>query len=142
MRFRHKDFGPVRGYLETEHCAIQMLEWEREPVVGGFAMLPTTLKRRAALPAQVASIDEVAFFAGRGQGPQHAITVLQHYFHVNSSAQGRRPLPLAEAVEHVELDGLDAEFLLVGHPDGGLISVSRDRLPFQDGLEPITWWGP
>ena len=141
MRFRHKDFAPVRSYLEREQCTILRLDWEREPVVGGFAMLPTTLKRRAAFPAKPANIDEVAFFASRGDGPAHAITVLQHYFHVNSSAVGR-PLALAEAVEHVEADGRADEFLLVGHPDGGLISVSRDRLPFQAGLEPITWWGP
>jgi hypothetical protein len=104
-------------------------------------MLPTTLKRRAALPAQPAGLDDLAFFASRGNGPRHAITVLQHYFHLNSSVVGR-PLSLAEAVEHVELEGASGEFLLAGHPDGGLISVSRDRLPFQAGLEPITWWGP
>ncbi len=142
MRFRHKDFAPVRDYIEREGCMILMLEWEREPVTGGFAMLPTTLKRRAALPARPATIEDVAFFASRGEGPAHAITVLQHYFHLYSTVQGRRPLSLAEAVEHVELDGSSAEFLLAGHPDGGLISVSRDRLPFQQGLEPITWWGP
>ena len=31
--------------------------------------------------------------------------------------------------------------VLAGHPDGGLISVSRDRMSFHSG-DPITWWGP
>lgn len=68
------------------------------------------------------------------------MTVLQYYFHVNSTAVGR-PLPLVAAVEFVESSGGEREFLLAGHPDGGLISVSRVQLPFQDGMKPITWWG-
>ena len=140
MRFFHKNPAPVLAYLEQEHLPILMLDWEREPKVGGFALLPTTIRRRAANPAQPVDVGQVAFIAGHGNGPRHAVTVLQFYFHVNSSAVGR-PMPLTDAVEFVEGEGSEIEFLLAGHPDGGLVSVSRLQQPFQQGLEPITWWG-
>lgn len=140
MRFFHKDPAAVLAYLEQQHCPILMLDWDREPKVGGFVMLPTTVRRRAANPAKPVDVNEVAFFAGRGDGPKHAVTVLQFYFHVNSTAVGR-PMPVMDAVEFVEAFGAETEFLLAGHPDGGLVSVSRVRQPFQDGLAPITWWG-
>lgn len=140
MRFFHKNTAPVLAYLEREQCSVLMLDWESQPKVGGFAMLPNTIRRRAANPAKPVAVAEVGFFAGGGDGPQHAVTVLQFYFHVNSTAVGR-PLPLVEAVEWVESNGAESEFLLAGHPDGGLISVSRVQLPFQDAMKPITWWG-
>jgi hypothetical protein len=140
MRFMHKDVRPVLQYLVVEDSRITILDWEREPIVGGFAMLPATLKRRAAFPAKPATIADVQFYGGRGGGPAHAITVLKHYFHVNPTTVGR-PLALSEAVEFVEVEGAPNEFLLAGHPDGGLISVSAQQLPFQERLKPITWWG-
>jgi len=140
MRFMHKDVRPVLQYLAVEDSRIMMLDWEREPIVGGFAMLPNTLKRRAAYPAKPASIRDVEYYGGRGSGPDHAITVLKHYFHVNPTTVGR-PLALSEAVEFVEGAAAPDEFLLAGHPDGGLISVSSQPLPFQEGMKPITWWG-
>lgn len=140
MRFFHKNPAPVLSYLEQEHAPILMLDWEREPKVGGFAMLPTTVRRRAANPARPVDASEVAFIAGHGKGPRHAVTVLQFYFHVNSTAVGR-PMPLTDAVEFVESEAADTEFLLAGHPDGGLVSVSKVRQPFQEGLDPISWWG-
>ena len=66
--------------------------------------------------------------------------MLRFFFHIGSSSD-QPILPLVEAVAHVENRGLAGEFLLAGHPDGGLVSVSRERLPFQSG-DPITWWGP
>jgi hypothetical protein len=140
MRFFHKNPAAVLAYLEQQRCPILMLDWEREPKVGGFVMLPTTIRRRAANPAKPVDVSEVAFFAGRGNGPKHAVTVLQFYFHVNSTAVGR-PMPVMDAVEFVEASGAETEFLLAGHPDSGLVSISRVRQPFQQGLEPVTWWG-
>jgi hypothetical protein len=140
MRFNHKDVGPVLRYLAVEDSRIMVLDWEREPVVGGFAMLPATLKRRAAYPAKPATIADVEFYGGRGNSPAHAIRVLKHYFHINPTTVGR-PLAVQEAVQFVEGEGAPNEFLLAGHPDGGLISVSAELLPFQEGLKPITWWG-
>ena len=140
MRFMHKDIRPVLAHLAVSDARIMMLDWEREPIVGGFAMLPNTLKRRAAYPAKPVSIGDVEFYGGRGNGPDHAITVLKHYFHINPTTVGR-PLALDEAVEFVEGEGAADEFLLAGHPDGGLISVSLQPLPFQQGMKPITWWG-
>ena len=66
--------------------------------------------------------------------------MLKHYFHINPTTVGR-PLAVDEAVQFVEAEGAPDEFLLAGHPDGGLVSVSTRPLPFQEGLKPITWWG-
>lgn len=141
MRFRHKDIAPVIAWLHNQPCIIQRLEWEREPRAGGFAFLPQSIKRRAAHQPVTVGPREVEYFAGRGADATHASLVLAHYFHINS-AMRPRPLSLEEAVVFVEEEGTENEFLLAGHPDGGLVSVSRTRLPFQAGLEPITWWGP
>ena len=141
MRFFHADFEPVRNHLQRERCVIAMLEWEREPIEGGLAFLGFMQKRRAAHAPKIVGIAEVAHFADRGSDPAHAGTVLRHYFHVNSSVVGR-PLSLVEAVEHVEAVGRADEFVLAGHPDGGLISVSRHALAFQHGVSPVEWWGP
>jgi hypothetical protein len=140
MRFQHKNIAPVRAWLEGHAPMIHQLEWEKEIVTGGYAFLPSTLKRRAAEPARPASIAEIVGFAKVG-GPRQVTATLRFYFHINMSAVAD-PLPLVEAVGFVEAEGGYEEFLLAGHPDGGLISVSRERLPFQDGLQPITWWGP
>lgn len=139
-RYMHRNVEPILRYLEAEQCPVLLMDWEREPVVGGFAMLPSTLRRRAANPPKPVGHAEVAFIAGHGSGPTHAATVLKYYFHVRPTTLGR-PLSLAEAVEHVEVAGAANEFLLAGHPNGGLISVSREPLPFEQGVEPITWWG-
>jgi hypothetical protein len=139
MRFRHVDPAPVLSYLRANPSAILVLDWERERKAGGIAGLLKISKPVPAGPAKPASIEDIAYIARRGP-PSHAGLVLRYYFHINSTATGR-PLPLIEAVEHVEASAAQGEMLITGHPDGGLISVSRERLPFQSG-EPITWWGP
>ena len=63
------------------------------------------------------------------------------YVHVNPPS-GSRHVPLSAAVEHIEAYASASEFLLVGYADGGLISVSRDLLPFQAGLQQAMWWRP
>jgi hypothetical protein len=141
MRFRHLKIAPVLAFLEREQCAILKLDWEREPVTGGFAFLPQTLTRRKAAAGHPVTAADVAAFADPKGDFRYGAIVLRHYFHINGIATDR-PLPLVEAVEYVEAEGGDREFLLAGHPDGGLVSVSRNRQPFHEGLEPITWWGP
>lgn len=141
MRFRHLDPEPVLAYLRGNTVAISVREWDRERRVGGIAgMLRVGKASEPAGPAQPSDVSQVEFIASRGIHPSHAATVLRFFFHINSSADDR-VLPLVDAVAHVELRGEPGEFLLAGHPDGGLISVSRERLPFQQG-DPITWWGP
>ena len=144
MRFRHTDPAAVLAYLRTAHPPILLLEWESERRAGGIAALLRLDKPKPAAPAQPATLDEVAFIAGRGRGPSHAGVVLRYYFHVNSTAAPTtgRAFTLVEAVGHVENGGAPGEFLLAGHPEGGLISVSRAALPFQAGLTAIDWWGP
>jgi hypothetical protein len=141
MRFRHPDPAPVLAHLKQNPAAILVREWERERAPGGILGMLSRGKTKAAGPAQPADIADVAFIAGRGHGPAHVGNVLRYFFHVASSTD-EPILPLVEAVAHVEARGTEGEFLLAGHPDGGLVSVSRGRLAFQDGLEPITWWGP
>jgi hypothetical protein len=94
---------------------------------------------RPANAARLGEVSDIEFIARRG-GASHIGTVLRFYFHINST-NDEPILPLVEAVAHVEQNGGESEFLLAGHPDGGLISVSRHRLAFQEA-NPITWWGP
>ena len=140
MRFRHLDPAPVFAFLRAGPADIRIREWDRERAPGGIAGFFRIARAEPANPAQPGKLSDVEFIAGRGLGPSHATTVLRFYFHINSSAE-ERILPLVEAVAHVEGRGAETEFLLAGHPDGGLISVSRERLAFQAG-EPIAWWGP
>jgi len=139
MRFRHVDPSPVLEHLRATSPAILILDWERERKAGGIAGLLNIQRPQPAGPARPAAVADVEFIAHRGP-PSHAGVVLRFYFHLNSTAVGR-PLTLVEAVEHIESVGAPEEYALAGHPDGGLISVSRSRLTFQSG-DPITWWGP
>lgn len=141
MRFRHLDPGPVLAFLAQNQGVILVREWERERAPTGIAGMLNRGAAKAAGPARPGDVADVEFIAGRGRGPSHVGTVLRYYFHIASSTD-EPVLPLVEAVAHVERRGAKGEFLLAGHPDGGLISVSCERLPFQDGMEPVTWWGP
>jgi hypothetical protein len=139
MRFRHADPEPVLAFLRSAPSTILVREWDGERAVGGIAGMLRRGKPQAASAAQPAKVTEVAFIAQR-HAPSEVGVVLRFYFHVSSSSD-EPILPLVEAVTHVEGRGTASEFLLAGHPDGGLISVSRERQPFQQG-DPITWWGP
>jgi len=139
MRFRHVDATAVIAFLRDNQPAILVREWDRERAAGGIAGMLRMSKPQAAQGAQSGKISDVEFIAGR-HAPSNIGVVLRFFFHIGSSSD-QPILPLVEAVAHVENRGLAGEFLLAGHPDGGLVSVSRERLPFQSG-EPITWWGP
>ena len=139
MRFRHADPEPVLASLRSAPATILVREWDRERAVGGIAGMLRRGKPQPASAAQAAKVSEVAFIAQR-HAPSEVGVVLRFYFHVGSSSD-EPILPLVDAVAHVEGRGTGTEFLLAGHPDGGLISISRERQPFQHG-EPITWWGP
>jgi len=139
MRFRHVDATAVIAFLRDNQPAILVREWDRERAAGGIAGMLRMSKPQAAQGAQSGTISDVEFIAGR-HAPSNIGVVLRFFFHIGSSSD-QPILPLVEAVAHVENRGLAGEFLLAGHPDGGLVSVSRERLPFQSG-EPITWWGP
>ena len=142
MRFLHTDFAPLEHYLSTEACEIRRLEWDLNPVeAGSFAFLPWTVRRRPARAPQPTTIGEIKEYFHRGDRPEDAGTVLLNYFHINAP-RSDVAVSLSGAVEHVEAFGEPGEFLLVGYHDGGLISVSRRMLPFQDGLQQATWWGP
>jgi hypothetical protein len=139
MRFRHPDAAPVLAHLRGAPVTILVREWERDRAPGGLAGVLRMNKPQTARPAQPAKVSEVEFIARR-HSPSEIGVVLRFYFHIGSSCD-EPILPLVEAVAYVERYGISGEFLLAGHPDGGLISVSRERQPFQHG-EPITWWGP
>jgi hypothetical protein len=141
MRFRHLDPTPVLDYLRQSPAAILVREWERERAPTGIAGILNRGATKPAGPARPAEVADVEFIAGRGTGPSHVGNVLRFYFHIASSTD-EPILPLVEAVAHIEARGTEGEFILAGHPDGGLISVSNGRLEFQAGMEPINWWGP
>ena len=139
MRFRHLDPAVVIEFLRNNPSIILVREWDRERAAGGIAGMLRIRRPQAAKGAQPGKISDVEFMAGR-HAPSDIGAVFRFFFHINSSSD-QPILPLIEAVAHVESRGLSGEFLLAGHPDGGLVSVSRERLPFQSG-DPITWWGP
>jgi hypothetical protein len=139
MRFRHVDPGAVFAHLRENPSSILVREWDRERPTGGIASMLRMGKPQPAGAARAGTIGEIEFIAGRHVLADIAV-VLRFFFHIASSSD-EPILPLIEAVKHVEEHGKEREFLLAGHPDGGLVSVSRFRLPFQSG-EPIIWWGP
>ena len=141
MRFLHKDFAPVRAWLAAGPADIRRLEWDLNPVDQGFAFLPWTVKRRPARPPVTATPTEVETVFLRSEIAGEARATLDGYFHVNAPPTDRA-VSLPAAVEHVEAFGGPEEFLLVGHPDGGMVSVSRRMLPFQDGTAQADGWGP
>ncbi len=140
MRRRHADFEPVRGYLERERPTIVRLEWELNPVVKDmfslFAMKPKRRPAAAPSTALLADIERTFEQAGAVSTVGQA---LHWYFHLNAPPTDRA-VSLAAAVEHVEAFGAPGEFLLPAHPEGGLVSVSRDFLPFQaEGQDAGAW---
>ncbi len=142
MRFLHKDFSPLRAYLASEPCEIRRLEWDLNPATEGYFFLPWTIKRRPAHAPQPSSAADVEACFHYADIPENAGTAMEHYFHVNAPPSDHA-VSLSGAVEHVEAFGSPIEFILAGYPDGGIISVSRRMLPFQDGAEQIDgWWGP
>lgn len=50
-------------------------------------------------------------------------------------------ITMKEAVQASETNGRP-KCVLIGYNDGGLISVSRETLPFQQGLAQADWWKP
>jgi hypothetical protein len=143
MRFLHKAFEPLQRYMLDVPVEIRLLEWELSPIASGsFVFLPWTIKRRAARAPRASDLAEIAAYFHRAETPELAGTVLRNYFHINAP-HSTTPVSLNGAVEHVEAYGKPDEFLLVGYPDGGLISVSRQKLPFQENAAPADhWWGP
>ena len=141
MRFLHRDFAPLRAYLTSAPCEIRRLEWDLNPPFEGYAFLPCSVKRRDARPPQPATPAEIEVYFHRADKPENAGTVLSDYFHVNAPPSDH-PVSLSGAVEHVEAYGAPKEFLVVGYVAGGLISVSRQQMPFQIGAALADWWGP
>lgn len=139
MRFFHTDIAPILAALAEGTHSIQSLEWELNPKTRSVFSLLGREGHRTARPAAPAGIDDVADLSRR-RPPIRIAEVFHHYFHINRTLS-LDPAALTTAIQHVESAGAPDEFLLAGHPDGGLVSVSRDRLPFQQGLDPITWWG-
>jgi hypothetical protein len=48
--------------------------------------------------------------------------------------------PLANAVDQILAGAPSEEFLVIAYQDGGLLTVSRKRLPFQDAAASADWW--
>lgn len=143
MRFFHKDFAPIAAWLASQPHDIRLLQWDLEPAPRGpLAFFAGGGKsRQRAHPPRPSSAAEVAEIYERSQRADQAGLVLSVYFHLNAPPT-TRAVSLPAAVEHVEAFAGPDEILLVGHPDGGLVSVSRTFLPFQEGADEARGWGP
>jgi hypothetical protein len=137
VRFFHKDIAPILAALADGTHGIKAVEWELNPQAKSSLLGKATF--RNALPAAQASVADVAKLSRR-KPPIRIAEVFRHDFRVNRTL-ALDPAALTTAIQRVESAGAPTEFLLAGHRDGGLISASHDRLPFQQGLDPITWWG-
>ena len=142
MRFFHSDYAPIAAWLASQPHDIRVLEWGLEPAPRGFGFLSWGDRpRRRAHPPRPSTAAEIAETYERSKRPDQAAIVLNTYFHLNAPPT-TRAVSLPGAVEHVEAFGGPNEILLVGHPDGGLVSVSRTFLPFQQDAEEAQGWGP
>jgi hypothetical protein len=142
MRFLHADFAPLKAYLTSNPVAIRRLEWELNPVVkDAFSIFALKPKLRPAAAPRAATLDDVAQLFERTRTIPGGAHAPWEYFHVNAPPSDRA-VSLRAAVEHVEAFGGPAEFLIAGYHDGGLISVSRLHLPFQDDAKEARWWAP
>jgi hypothetical protein len=140
MRFLHEDFAPIKAHLLAEPNEIKRHEWHLNPVIRDpLAMLSFNPKRRPADRPRLGTVEEIEAMFRRTANPQLAATVLLEYFHINAPPS-ERAVSMAAAVEHVEAYGGPTEFLIVGNPEGGLISVSRYALPFQADSREATRW--
>jgi hypothetical protein len=140
MRFLHKDLAPLKAHLLAAPNEIKRLEWDLNPIIRGpMAIFSFNPKRRPADRPRPGTVDEIETTFRRAANPELAGTVLLEYFHVNAPPS-ERAVSMAAAIEHVEAYGGPTEFLIVGYPDGGVISVSRYVLPFQEGSHEATWW--
>ena len=50
--------------------------------------------------------------------------------------------PIHEAVSRIETSKTRDEFLIIAYQDGGLITVSGAKLPFQNDAKKANWWWP
>jgi hypothetical protein len=66
---------------------------------------------------------------------------LPYFIRVSKSAAAG-PLRLPEAVKKTEAATADDSFLIVAYQDGGVISISGRKLPFQEHAKPAGWWRP
>jgi hypothetical protein len=141
MRFLHRDFGAIAAYLAANPSDIRAVEWELSPRIRDpFAIFALKPKTRSARPPRQASAREVGALFDQTQRVETAGAALGEYFHINAPPSDR-PVSLRAAIEHVEAFGAPGEFLVVGHPEGGVVSVSRRPLPFQEGLAEAKSWG-
>lgn len=63
------------------------------------------------------------------------------YARISKSANAPQ-LSLPEATAAIENDVMVDQFLIVAYQDGGLISVSGTKLPFQKEADTADWWRP
>lgn len=68
-------------------------------------------------------------------------TAMPAYLLVSSSTETTQ-LPLDEAVSQIENAKASDRFVIIAYQDGGLISVTGTKLPFQENADKADWWYP
>jgi len=88
-----------------------------------------------------AGVDETAISEMLGATEKLWGALLPYFLWVSNSPK-KNALTLKESVGLVEAASESHEFLLVGYEDGGIISVSNTKLPFQGEAQAAEWWKP
>ena len=138
MRFLHLHWSDIEAFLVMNPAPMVEHEVASRPIARGFWFLS---ERREARDPRNVGLDDVRAYELATKKLERLGTGPREYIHVNA-AEADKHVPLSDAVEYVEAQAAPNEFLLVGYADGGFISVSRERMPFQTGLSEATWWRP
>ncbi|HYD05104.1 MAG TPA: hypothetical protein VEC60_05240 [Reyranella sp.] len=121
MRYLHYDAARLCEYISVSGLLVAQCDFESKapPNAVDVSAIQTMLKRSETLWG----------------------TALPYYLWISKSAEGNTA-SLAEAVAQIESSADQEKFLIVAYQDGGLISVSGIRLPFQVDARKADWWGP
>jgi len=121
VRYLHYEAERIRDHIQSQHLAVTRCDFQ---------------KKSAPIEVEPSAVAEMLEKSQTLWG-----TALPHYLYVSQSFKGEAP-SLNDAVSNVEaLLEADA-FLIVAYQDGGLITVSGSKLPFQADVQDASWWGP
>jgi hypothetical protein len=118
MRYLHKEFDPIAAYIRHRPVILHLLD------CGG---------------QNTETIEHSALEDYFERTHTYWGTAPKNYVYASFNAE-IDPIPLGEALSRVEDVRTSNGFLLVGYNDGGLISISKEKLPFQDRAERAPWW--
>jgi hypothetical protein len=122
VRYLHYEADHICNYVRSRHLAITKCDFQKKLPPGEVS---------------VAAIEEMV-----GRSETLWGSALPYYLYVSSSFEREAP-SLDEAVSQMEGSSADpVNFLVVAYQDGGVITVSRSKLPFQTSAREAEWWRP